>query len=108
MTNLAAGAAALFAVEGTPVTQASPYTLAAFAAYMVGVFLLGALSHQLLKRGSFLKEYFLGDRRLNAWVLSLTYVATSVSPGSFLGFPSWIYRLVWVMAFWIVGFPLVL
>jgi len=104
MTNLAAGAAALFAVEGTPVTQASPYTLVAFAAYMVGVFLLGALSHQLLKRGSFLKEYFLGDRQLNAWVLSLTYVATSVSAGSFVGFPSYIYRHGWVMALWIGGY----
>ena len=71
---------------------------------MIGVFLLGALSHQLLKRGSFLKEYFLGDRQLNAWVLSLTYVATSVSAGSFVGFPSYIYRHGWVMALWIGGY----
>ena len=71
---------------------------------MAGVFLLGALSHHLLKRGSFLKEYFLGDRRLNAWVLALTYVATSVSAGSFVGFPSLIYRNGWVMALWIAGY----
>jgi SSS family solute:Na+ symporter/sodium/pantothenate symporter len=83
---------------------ASQYTLVAFGGYMVGVFLLGALSHQLLKRGSFLKEYFLGDRKLNAWVLSLTYVATSVSAGSFVGFPSLIYRHGWIMAFWIGGY----
>src|SRR5438876_8059948 len=83
---------------------ASPYTLVAFIAYMVGVFLLGALSHQLLSRGSFLKEYFLGDRKLNAWVLSLTYVATSVSAGSFVGFPSLIYRNGWIMALWIGGY----
>jgi SSS family solute:Na+ symporter/sodium/pantothenate symporter len=82
----------------------SPYTLVAFAAYMVGVFLLGALSHKLLKRGAFLKEYFLGDRKLNAWVLGLTYVATSVSAGSFVGFPSLIYTHGWVMAFWIGGY----
>ena len=49
---------------------------------MAGVFLLGILSHHLLQRGTFLKEYFLGDRKLNAWVLALTYVATSVSAGS--------------------------
>src|SRR5438309_2023058 len=104
MTNLAAGAAALFAVEGTPVTQASPYTLVAFAAYMVGVFLLGALSHQLLKKGAFLKEYFLGDRQLNPWVLALTYVATSVSAGSFVGFPALIYVHGWIMALWIAGY----
>ena len=86
------------------VAGASPYTLVAFGGYMVGVFLLGALSHQLLQRGSFLKEYFLGDRKLNAWVLSLTYVATSVSAGSFVGFPSLIYVHGWIMALWIGGY----
>jgi SSS family solute:Na+ symporter/sodium/pantothenate symporter len=83
---------------------ASPYTLIAFAGYMGGVFLLGYLSHQLLKGGSFLKEYFLGDRQLNAWVLGLTYVATSVSAGSMVGFPSLIYRNGWIMALWIAGY----
>ncbi len=83
---------------------ATPATLVAFAGYMVGVFVLGALSHQLLKKGSFLKEYFLGDRQLNAWVLGLTYVATSVSAGSFVGFPSLIYRHGWIMALWIGGY----
>jgi Na+/pantothenate symporter len=83
---------------------ASPYTLVAFAAYSVGVLALGALAHHLLSRGSFLKEYFLGDRKLNAWVLSLTYVATSVSAGSFVGFPSLIYQYGWVMALWIAGY----
>src|SRR6266849_6688944 len=103
MSNLAAGAL-LLAVDTPPSSLASPYTLVAFGAYMVGVFLLGGLSHQLLKRGSFLKEYFLGDRQLNAWVLSLTYVATSVSAGSFVGFPSYIYRHGWVLALWIGGY----
>jgi SSS family solute:Na+ symporter/sodium/pantothenate symporter len=83
---------------------ASPYTLVAFIGYMAGVFLLGALAHKLLKRGSFLKEYFLGDRQLNAWVLGLTYVATSVSAGSFVGFPSLIYMHGWIMALWIAGY----
>jgi SSS family solute:Na+ symporter/sodium/pantothenate symporter len=85
-------------------TTASPYTLVAFAGYMIGVFLLGWLSHKLLSRGSFLKEYFLGDRQLNAWVLGLTYVATSVSAGSFVGFPSFIYQYGWIMALWIGGY----
>src|SRR3989440_1021024 len=83
---------------------ASRYTLVAFVGYMAGVFLLGALAHHLLERGSFLKEYFLGDRKLNAWVLSLTYVATSVSAGSFVGFPSYIYLHGWIMALWIAGY----
>ena len=83
---------------------ASPYTLVAFGGYMVGVFLLGAVAHRFLKKGAFLKEYFLGDRGLGAWVLGLTYVATSVSAGSFVGFPSLIYRNGWIMALWIGGY----
>ncbi len=84
--------------------KGSPYILVAFGAYMVGVFLLGALAHHLLERGSFLKEYFLGDRKLNSWVLALTYVATSVSAGSLVGFPSLIYLNGWIMALWIAGY----
>src|SRR6516165_396062 len=103
MANLAMQIS-LFALGENPIAPASPYTLVAFIAYMVGVFLLGALSHQLLKRGSFLKEYFLGDRQLNAWVLSLTYVATSVSAGSLVGFPSFIYSFGWILALWIAGY----
>src|SRR5206468_12010092 len=73
-------------------------------AYLIGGVLLGALSRERLKRGSFLNEDFLGDRQLNAWVLRLTCVATSVSAGSFVGFPSYIYRHGWVMALWIGGY----
>jgi SSS family solute:Na+ symporter/sodium/pantothenate symporter len=94
---------ALWAESALP-TTGSPHVLVVFLAYMIGVFLLGALAHHLLERGSFLKEYFLGDRKLNAWVLSLTYVATSVSAGSFVGFPALIYTNGWVMALWIAGY----
>ncbi len=87
-----------------PPATGSPYTLVAFGAYMAGVFLLGFLAHFLLKRGAFLKEYFLGDRKLGPWVLALTYVATSVSAGSFVGFPALIYTNGWVMALWIGGY----
>jgi Na+/pantothenate symporter len=91
-------------LAASAVPAPSPYTLVAFFAYMLGVFLLGALSHRLLQRGAFLKEYFLGDRKLNAWVLGLTYVATSVSAGSFVGFPSFIYQHGWILALWIAGY----
>jgi SSS family solute:Na+ symporter/sodium/pantothenate symporter len=90
--------------DASPLPIASKYTLVAFGTYMIGVFVLGALAHHLLERGSFLKEYFLGDRKLNAWVLALTYVATSVSAGSFVGFPSLIYVHGWIMALWIGGY----
>src|SRR5438477_13024356 len=85
-------------------TAGSPSILIVFGAYMAGVFVLGALAHHLLERGSFLKEYFLGDRQLGPWVLSLTYVATSVSAGSFVGFPSLIYTHGWILALWIAGY----
>src|SRR5207244_6230792 len=38
------------------------------------------------------------------WVLALAYVATSVSAGSFVGFPSLIYTHGWIMALWIGGY----
>src|SRR5205823_13423356 len=94
----------LLAAATTPLPAGSAYVLVAFAAYMAAVFLLGALAHHLLERGSFLKEYFLGDRKLNAWVLALTYVATSVSAGSFVGFPALIYTHGWILALWIAGY----
>ena len=93
-----------FLLADAAIPKGSPYTLVAFGAYMAGVFLLGFLAHFLLKRGAFLKEYFLGDRKLGPWVLALTYVATSVSAGSFVGFPSLIYTNGWVMALWIGGY----
>ena len=68
-----------------------------------GVFLLGALAHQLLAR--LLPQGVLPRRppaqRLGA---GLTYVATSVSAGSFVGFPSLIYLNGWIMALWIAGY----
>jgi SSS family solute:Na+ symporter/sodium/pantothenate symporter len=104
MPDLAAGGMLCVLADVEVSSSASGYVLLAFGAYMGGVFLLGALAHHLLERGSFLKEYFLGDRKLNAWVLALTYVATSVSAGSFVGFPSLIYTHGWVMALWIGGY----
>jgi SSS family solute:Na+ symporter/sodium/pantothenate symporter len=102
MTSPLAAAPGILWAQAAP--TASPAVLIAFGAYMAGVFLLGALAHRLLKRGAFVKEYFLGDRKLNAWVLSLTYVATSVSAGSIVGFPALIYTHGWVMALWIGGY----
>ena len=104
MPDLPGGGPLSFLAQTPLPAPASPSILIVFIVYMAGVFLLGALAHHLLERGSFLKEYFLGDRKLNAWVLSLTYVATSVSAGSFVGFPSLIYTNGWIMALWIAGY----
>jgi sodium/pantothenate symporter len=81
--------------------------LIAFLAYLTGVFFLGWFAHRLLSGGSFIKEYFLGSRRLGAWVLAISFAATAISGGSFMGFPSLIYSKGWVMALWIASYMVV-
>lgn len=92
---------------GIEMTSESWQILAVFLGYIVGVLALGVLSHKFLKRGSFVSEYFLGNRGLGAWVLALTVAATAVSGGSFMGFPSLIYTNGWVMALWISSYMVV-
>lgn len=81
--------------------------LVAFGIYLVGVMALGIISHRFIKRGSFVKDYFLGNRGLGPWVLALSIAATAVSGGTFMGFPSLIYSNGWVMALWIAGYMVV-
>jgi len=91
------------------VTGTSPATMLVFVIYILGVFLLAALSHRVLNRSSFLGEYFLGSRTLGTWTLAFTFAATSASGGSFGGFPSLVYSHGWVLALWIgsyMVFPL--
>jgi SSS family transporter len=85
----------------------SQQVLAAFGLYLIGVMALGIFSHRYLSRGSFIKEYFLGNRGLGPWVLALSIAATAVSGGTFMGFPSLIYSNGWVMALWIAGYMMV-
>lgn len=81
--------------------------LIAFIGYLLGVAALGVFSHRYLSRGSFLKEYFVGNRGLGPWVLALTVAATAISGGTFMGFPSLIYTNGWVMALWIASYMVV-
>ncbi len=81
--------------------------LFAFGFYLLGVVFLGVFAHRYLTRGSFVKEYFLGNRGLGPWVLALTVAATAISGGTFMGFPSLIYSNGWVMALWIAGYMVV-
>jgi len=52
--------------------ETSYTTMAVFMLYIVGVFVLAGLSHQLLSKKSFLSEYFLGSRGLGTWTLAFT------------------------------------
>lgn len=81
--------------------------LVAFLGYLLGVVTLGLISHRYLKKGDFVKEYFIGNRGLGPWVLAFTVAGTAISGGSFMGFPSLIYSKGWVMALWIASYMVV-
>ncbi|MBL8799147.1 MAG: hypothetical protein JNM56_35000 [Planctomycetia bacterium] len=92
---------------GLDLSSESQQVLVAFGCYLLGVALLGIVSHRFLTRGTFVKEYFLGNRGLGAWVLALTVAATAISGGTFMGFPSLIYTNGWIMALWICSYMVV-
>src|SRR5690349_3277363 len=92
---------------GIELSEESLYVLIAFGIYLVGVASLGVFAHRYLTRGSFVKEYFLGNRGLGPWVLALTVAATAISGGTFMGFPSLIYSNGWVMALRIASYMVV-
>ena len=81
--------------------------LLTFLVYTLAVFGLAAISNRLLKKKSFLSEYFLGSRSLGVWAFALTFAATSSSGGSFTGFPAKIYTYGWVLALWIGSYMVV-
>ena len=82
-------------------------TIVAFVTYLAGVFVLAVLAYRLQKRRGFLKEYYLSGRALGPWALAFTFAATSASAGSFMGFPSLIYRYGWILGLWIAGYVVV-
>jgi Na+/proline symporter len=92
---------------GIELSADSGKVLIAFGCYLVGVAALGVFAHRYLARGSFVKEYFLGNRGLGPWVLALTIAATAISGGTFMGFPSLIYTNGWIMALWICSYMVV-
>ncbi len=81
--------------------------LVAFACYLLGVASLGLISHRFLKKGDFVKEYFIGNRGLGPWVLAFTVAGTAISGGTFMGFPALIYSKGWIMALWISSYMVV-
>jgi sodium/pantothenate symporter len=81
--------------------------LVAFGCYLIGVVSLGLISHRFLKKGDFVKEYFIGNRGLGPWVLAFTVAGTAISGGTFMGFPALIYSKGWIMALWIASYMVV-
>ncbi len=87
-----------------PGVAASNAALVTFVIYIFAVFVLAWFSNRLLKKRSFLSEYFLGSRSLGLWAFALTFAATGASGGSFTGFPSKIYFHGWILGLWIASY----
>lgn len=80
----------------------------AILALLIVIFIsvwLGTMAQRAIKKGQFLKGYFLGNRGLGAWALALT--ATVQSGGTFMGYPSFVYSHGWVVAVWIGSYMVV-
>ncbi len=92
---------------GIELGEGSLGVLLTFLLYLFGVAALGVFAHRFVKKGSFVSEYFLGNRGLGPWVLALTIAATAISGGTFMGFPSFIYTNGWVLAVWICSYMVV-
>lgn len=68
-------------------------------AYLLLVFGLSAYAYSRRQTGSFLTEYFLGNRSMGGFVLAMTLTATYISASSFIGGPGAAYKfgLGWVL-----------
>jgi len=67
--------------------------------YLLLVFGLSIYAYTKRQQGSFLSEYFLGNRSMGGFVLAMTLTATYVSASSFIGGPGAAYKygLGWVL-----------
>ena len=72
--------------------------LVAFACYLIGVVSLGLISHRFLKKGDFVKEYFIGNRGLGPWVLAFTVAKHGHQRRHLHGVSALIYPKGWIMA----------
>ena len=56
------------------------------AIYMGLIFLIGIISARktFKTQGSFIEEYFLGNRSMNGFILAMTLTTTYISAGSFI------------------------
>jgi SSS family solute:Na+ symporter/sodium/pantothenate symporter len=104
------GAAPLGAVTGAGVLAAATASaglgaIVALAVVIVTSVWLGTVAQRAVRRGTFVKGYFLGNRALGSWAMALT--ATVQSGGTFMGYPSLVYTHGWVVALWISSYMIV-
>ena len=86
-------------------TNSNYGTLTALVIFIAASVWLGTLAQRVVKKSSFVKGFFLGNRGLGAWAVALT--ATVQSGGTFMGFPSLVYSHGWIVALWIGSYMVV-
>src|SRR5262245_47669686 len=82
--------------------HAQPPTLIALVLFTLISLGLGVVANFAQRKGSFLEKYFLGNRSLGAFAVALT--AAVMSGGTFMGFPSLVYKFGWVVGLWIASY----
>jgi len=86
--------------------QAELATFLALILFMIISLGLGVVANYVGRvQSGFLKSYFLGNRSLGAFAVALT--AAVMSGGTFLGFPSLVYKYGWVVGLWICSYMVV-
>jgi len=90
-------------MSATPVVNADPATFLALVAFTMISLGIGVAANLVVSRkAGFLQKYFLGNRSLGAFAVALT--AAVLSGGTFMGFPSLVYKFGWVVALWIASY----
>src|SRR4051794_7063966 len=83
--------------------HAHPATLVALVIFTLVSLGLGVVANLVASRkAGFLQKYFLGNRSLGALAVALT--AAVMSGGTFMGFPSLVYKFGGVVALWIASY----
>ncbi len=83
--------------------HAHPATLLALVLFTLVSLGLGVVANVVARgKAGFLRKYFLGNRSLGAFAVALT--AAVMSGGTFLGFPSFVYKYGWVVGLWICSY----
>lgn len=91
--------------SGHALPSPGPGVIVALILFIVASVWLGTIAQKVVRRSSFVKGFFLGNRGLGAWALALT--ATVQSGGTFMGFPALVYSHGWIVALWIGSYMVV-
>jgi SSS family solute:Na+ symporter/sodium/pantothenate symporter len=83
--------------------ETHPATLVALVLFTLVSLGLGVVANLVAnKKKGFLRKYFLGNRSLGAFAVALT--AAVMSGGTFMGFPSLVYKFGWIVGLWIASY----